>query len=75
MRKKKVSKSMDMYSIGMQCTHDRRVCILFLVPTPARGHAHVDILGAGGEPLTLGLGFAAPFVVHVSRVERVKVSR
>ena len=29
----------------------------------------------GGVPLTVGVDFAAPFLVHVGKVEWVKVSR
>ena len=35
----------------------------------------MTIFGGGAVPLTVGVDFAAPLLVHVGRVEWVKVSR
>ena len=47
------------------------------IPGAAQGH-HVIFHAKGGDPpvpLTVGVDFAAPLLVHVGRVEWVKVSR
>ena len=53
-----------------------RLLALASIPGAAQGH-HVifHAKGGGPVPLTVGVDFAAPLLVHVGRVEWVQVSR